>query len=87
MTLQIFMLCLCLQLNDNLLKNEEIWKAKLLEIEERYAFIRSLLLIVTGDVFSQNSIYIQDILSHETKCEQSVIFSDVPFFHFVIVML
>jgi len=64
------MLFLCLQLNDNLLKNEEIWKAKLLEIEERYAFIRSLLLIVTGDVFSQNSIYILDVLSHETKCEQ-----------------
>lgn len=45
----MFILCYCLQLNENLVKNEEIWKAKMLEIEERYAFILSILLI--GDVF------------------------------------
>ncbi|MCH86972.1 ubiquitin carboxyl-terminal hydrolase, partial [Trifolium medium] len=44
------------ELNDNLLKNEEIWKAKILEIEERYGFIHSLLLIVIGDMFSQNNV-------------------------------
>jgi hypothetical protein len=56
MTLQMFILCFCWQLNDNLLKNEEIWKAKILEIEERYGFIHSLLFIVIGDMFSQNNI-------------------------------
>ena len=45
----MFIFCPCLQLNENLVKNEDIWKTKILAIEERYAFILSLFLI--DDVF------------------------------------
>ena len=52
----MFILCLCLQLNENLVKNEEIWKAKILEIEERYNFI--LYLFIMYDVLFLNwSVY------------------------------
>jgi len=35
----MFILSVYLQLNENLVKNEDIWKAKILEVEERYTFI------------------------------------------------
>lgn len=46
----MFILSVYLQLNENLVKNEDIWKAKILEIEERYTSIHYFLFMMVFSI-------------------------------------
>lgn len=74
-------LCLCLQINENLVKNGEIWKAKLLEIEERYALIPFSFPRVMCFFVSQNNQYmvVRCLISNKTKCPELLLQCVRPF--------
>lgn len=76
-----------MQLNENLLKNRDVWKAKILEVEVRYWFLPLCVLNFSFYIQSQNFNHLMSISNLALECLQAVICLIGPFFLSLLYML